>query len=93
VAVRGRAKAAWQEITSAGLGQARDARPESRSATATCFVVNDLIDAIETGPPARSCSRADGRAALEMVLAVYESHRLEHARRPAAQDPRTTRWR
>src|SRR5262245_46267438 len=71
----GRTKAAWQEITSAGVG-----KPEPLDAKAldngNILIVNDLIEAIEKDRPPLD-SLADGRAALEMILAVYESHRLE----------------
>ncbi len=46
------------------------ARPEGQGIT----VVNDLIDAIENSRPPR-CSGADGRAALEVAIALRESHR------------------
>ncbi|MBX3010976.1 MAG: Gfo/Idh/MocA family oxidoreductase [Caldilineaceae bacterium] len=37
-------------------------------------IVDDLINAVETGQPPR-CSGEDGRAALEIALALRESHR------------------
>ena len=46
------------------------ARPEGQGIT----VVNDLIDAMENNRPPR-CSGADGRAALEVAIALRESHR------------------
>lgn len=71
----GRSKAPWQEITSAGIG-----KPETLDAKAiengNILIVNDLIEAIEKDRPPLD-SLHDGRAALEMILAVYESHRLE----------------
>jgi len=71
----GRSKARWQEITSNGVGQ-----PETIDLKAidngNILIVNDLIDAIENDRPPLD-SLADGRAALEMIMAVYESHRLE----------------
>jgi len=71
----GKSKAAWQEVTSNGVG-----RPETLTAkeidNGNIFIVNDLLDAIEKDR-APLDSLADGRAALEMILAVYESHRLE----------------
>jgi hypothetical protein len=39
------------------------------------LIALDLIRAIETNTKPRG-SMYDGRAALEMILAVYESHRL-----------------
>jgi len=38
------------------------------------IIIDDLIHAIETGQPPR-CSGEDGRAALEIALALRESHR------------------
>jgi predicted dehydrogenase len=71
----GRSKAPWREITSAGVG-----RPEPLNAreldNGNILIVNDLIEAIEKDRPPLD-SLHDGRAALEMILAVYESHRLE----------------
>ena len=73
----GQSKAAWQPITSAGVG-----KPEPLTAkeldNGNILIVNDLIDAIEKDR-APLDSLHDGRAALEMILAVYESHRLERA--------------
>ena len=73
----GKSKAAWQEITSAGVG-----KPESFDAktldNGNILIVDDLIEAVEKDRPPLD-SLHDGRAALEMILAVYESHRLERA--------------
>ena len=70
----GKSKVAWQEVTSAGLG-----KPETlKDTTATpgnVGIVKDLIDSIEKDKQPLG-SMYDGRAALEMILAVYESHRL-----------------
>ena len=46
------------------------ARPEGQGIT----VISDLIEAIENNRPAR-CSGSDGRAALEVAIALRESHR------------------
>jgi predicted dehydrogenase len=71
----GKSKAPWQEITSGGLG-----KPEAIDTkgldNGNILIVNDLIEAIEKDRPPLD-SIHDGRAALEMILAVYESHRLE----------------
>ena len=71
----GRAKARWVEITSAGLG-----KPEPLEDTGLHLgnvrIAKDLIRAIETDTQAKG-SLYDGRAALEMILSVYESHRLQ----------------
>jgi predicted dehydrogenase len=70
----GRSKARWKQVSSAGID-----KPETRSDRGQRFgnrlVALDLIGAIETDTQPK-CSMYDGRAALEMILAVYESHRL-----------------
>jgi predicted dehydrogenase len=71
----GKSKAPWQEITSAGIG-----KPEPLTAkevdNGNILIANNLIDAIEKDRPPLD-SIADGRAALEMILAIYESHRQD----------------
>lgn len=73
----GRSRAQWQEITSAGVG-----RPETLKdgglGQGNVWIVNDLIEAIEKDRQPKG-SIYDGRAALEMILAVYESQRLRAA--------------
>lgn len=69
----GKSKAAWQEITSAGVGQAEPLKAGD-VAVSNRWIVDDLLEAIEKDRPPLG-SIADGRAALEMILAVYESHR------------------
>jgi hypothetical protein len=71
--VFGTSKAKWQPITSAGVG-----RPEPLTdgglVQGNIWIFKDLMAAIEQDRrPLGSAS--DGRAALEMILAVYESHR------------------
>ena len=70
----GRSKARWKQITSAGIDQ-----PETQTDVGQAFgnrlIALDLIRAIETNTQPKG-SIYDGRAALEMILAVYESHRL-----------------
>lgn len=71
----GKSKAAWQEITSNGVG-----KPETLSAkeieNGNIWIADDLIDAVEKDRQPLD-SLYDGRAALEMILAVYESHKLD----------------
>src|SRR5207247_7634559 len=73
----GRGKAAWQPITSAGLG-----RPETMKdgglGQGNVWIAGDLMQAIEKDRQPLG-SMYDGRAALEMILAVYESQRLRTA--------------
>jgi predicted dehydrogenase len=70
----GRSKARWMQITSAGID-----KPEKLSGPnlhiGNCLIARDLIQAIENNTQPKG-SMYDGRAALEMILAVYESHRL-----------------
>ncbi|MBI1914608.1 MAG: Gfo/Idh/MocA family oxidoreductase [Planctomycetes bacterium] len=70
----GRSKAAWQEITSAGLGLP-EPRKDAGLGLGNEWIARDLIEAIEKDRQPLG-SMYDGRAALEMILAVYESHRL-----------------
>ena len=71
----GRSKARWTQISSGGIG-----KPESRSernhSLGNRLIALDLIRAIETDTQPKG-SAYDGRAALEMILGVYESHRLK----------------
>jgi len=70
----GRSKAQWKRISSAGID-----RPESLNGPGLDYgnhlIALDLIKAIETDTQPKG-SIYDGRAALEMILATYESHRL-----------------
>jgi predicted dehydrogenase len=71
----GKSKAPWQEITSAGVGKAEPLDAKALD-NGNIIIVNDLIEAIEKDHPPLD-SLHDGRSALEMILAVYESYRLE----------------
>jgi len=70
----GRSKAQWKQISSVGVD-----KPETRSdrghRLGNRLIALDLIRAIETDTQPKG-SAYDGRAALEMILGVYESHRL-----------------
>jgi predicted dehydrogenase len=71
----GRSKKPWVEITSAGVGKPEPLR-DGGLGMGNVLIARDLIAAIEEDRPPRG-SVYDGRAALEMILATYESHRLE----------------
>jgi predicted dehydrogenase len=71
----GKSKVAWQEVTSNGVGKPESLDPKQIE-NGNVWIANDLLDAVEQDRPPLD-SLADGRAALEMVLAVYESHRLD----------------
>ncbi len=70
----GRSKATWKKITSAGID-----KPETLTGPnlhiGNCLIASDLIQSIEKNTQPMG-SMYDGRAALEMILAVYESYRL-----------------
>ena len=73
----GRSKARWRRISSAGID-----KPESLKYPGLDYgnhlIALDLIRAIETDTQPKG-GMYDGRAALEMILAIYESHRLNAA--------------
>jgi predicted dehydrogenase len=70
----GRSRAPWQEVSSAGLGKPETLKDTSLRA-GNVRIARDLIEAIERDRQPLG-SIYDGRAALEMILAVYEAHRL-----------------
>jgi len=71
----GRSKAHWQQITSAGLGKPEPIKDVESIHRGNRLIALDLIRAIETNSQPKG-SMYDGRGALEMIMAVYESHRL-----------------
>jgi predicted dehydrogenase len=71
----GKTKAAWQEITSNGIGKPETLKDGGLD-MANLLIVKDLIDAVEKDRQPLG-SMYDGRAALEMILAVYESWRVK----------------
>ena len=71
----GRGKAAWQEVSSNGVGKPETMK-DSGLGLGNQWIARDLIEAIEKDRQPLG-SMYDGRAALEMILAVYESFRLD----------------
>jgi predicted dehydrogenase len=71
----GQSKAQWQELTSAGLGKPEPLK-DGGLGQGNLWIAHDLIEAIEKDRQPLG-SVYDGRAALEMILAVYEAHRLK----------------
>ncbi|GIW79766.1 MAG: hypothetical protein KatS3mg105_1573 [Gemmatales bacterium] len=69
----GKSKVNWQPITSAGLNKPEPLKDNSL-VQGNIWIVQDLMKAIEEDRQPKG-SMYDGRAALEMILAVYESHR------------------
>jgi hypothetical protein len=70
----GRSKVAWQEVTSAGLGKPEPLK-DGGLGLGNLWIARDLIEAIQMDRQPLG-SMYDGRAALEMILAVYESYRV-----------------
>ena len=71
----GTGKPGWQPITSAGIGRPEPLK-DTRVETGNRYIVDDLIEAIEKDRPPLG-SIHDGRSALEMIMAVYESHQTQ----------------
>ncbi len=71
----GRSGAEWIPITSAGLG-APEPLADGGLHMGNVLIAKDLIASIEDGRRPRG-SVYDGRAALEMILATYASHRAD----------------
>jgi predicted dehydrogenase len=70
----GRSKKPWVPITSEGVDKPEPLKDGGLN-MGNVLIVQDLIEAIEQDRQPRG-SVYDGRAALEMILATYESHRL-----------------
>ncbi len=73
----GLGNAKWQEVTSNGLGKPETLKNGGLN-QGNVWIAKDLMDAIEHDRQPRG-SGYDGRAALEMVLAVYESYRQQRS--------------
>ena len=71
----GRTKAKWKRISSNGVDK-DETLSNSGHHFGNRLIALDLIKAIETNTQPKG-SIHDGRAALEMILATYESHRLK----------------
>jgi len=84
----GKTGAAWHTLSSAGI-DAPEPLPDNTHHLANTLIARDLIGAVEQGREPEGSAR-DGRAALEMILAAYESRRqgkavalpLENRRHP-----------
>ncbi|HUT45557.1 MAG TPA: Gfo/Idh/MocA family oxidoreductase [Sedimentisphaerales bacterium] len=70
----GRSKTRWKRISSAGIDKPELLKDPGHH-YGNRLIALDLIRAIETGTQPKG-GMYDGRAALEMILAIYESHRL-----------------
>jgi predicted dehydrogenase len=70
----GRSGSKWVPITSAGIGKP-EPRTDGTYEGGHIAAITDLIDAIETQRDTR-CTARDATAIVEMIAAVFESHRL-----------------
>ena len=70
----GRSGSKWEKITSAGIGQP-EPRTDGTYEGGHVAAITDLIDAIEKDRETK-CSARDCTAIVEMIAAVFESHRL-----------------
>jgi hypothetical protein len=70
----GRSSKSWEPITSEGIG-----KPESRTDGSYegghIAAINDLLQCIQDDRPTK-CSAEDCRAITEMIVGVFESHRV-----------------
>jgi predicted dehydrogenase len=69
----GRSRANWQEITSAGIGK-EETLKDGGLGQGNVWIVRDLMEAVERDRQPNG-SIYDGRAALEMIMGVYDSQR------------------
>ena len=70
---------AWVPITSAGPGQPEPIADCKDQVSSHLLAARDLLAAIREDR-APLCSAADGRTVVEMIMAVFESHRLNGQR-------------
>jgi len=70
---------AWVPISSAGAGQPEPIAEVKEQVSSHLLPARDLIAAMREDR-APLCSAADGRAVVEMIMAVFESHRLNGQR-------------
>lgn len=70
----GRSGAKWETITSAGIGKP-EPRTDGSYEGGHVAAITDLIDAIENNRETK-CSPRDCTAIIEMIAAVFESHRV-----------------
>ena len=70
----GRTGKNWEPVSSAGIG-VPEPRTDGDYQGGHIAAITDLIGAVENERPTR-CSAEDCRAIIEMIAAVYESHRL-----------------
>jgi predicted dehydrogenase len=70
----GRSGKSWEPITSAGVGKP-EPRTDGTYEGGHVAAINDLIDSVKHNRPTK-CSAEDCRSIIEMIAAVFESHRV-----------------
>lgn len=70
----GRTGKQWETITSAGIGKP-EPRTDGNYEGGHIAAIRDLVQAIEHHRPTR-CGAEDSRAIVEMIAAIFESHRV-----------------
>jgi predicted dehydrogenase len=70
----GRSGKSWVPITSAGVGKP-ETRTDGSYEGGHIAAINDLIDSVKHNRPTK-CSAEDCRSIIEMISAVFESHRV-----------------
>ena len=70
----GRTKAQWQPVTSAGVNRPEPLKDGGLDG-GNVLAVKDLLAAIENDRDPE-CSVYEGRVTIEMIAAVFESHRI-----------------
>jgi predicted dehydrogenase len=70
----GRTGRSWELITSNGIGQP-ETRTDGDYQGGHVAAITDLLEAVQQDRPTL-CSAEDGRAIVEMIAAVFESHRV-----------------
>ena len=70
----GRSGKSWEPITSAGVGKP-EPRTDGTYEGGHVAAINDLIDSVKSNRPTK-CSAEDCRSIIEMIAAVFESHRV-----------------
>lgn len=71
----GRSGKSWESITSAGISKP-ESRPDGNYEGGHIAAITDLIESIEQQRATR-CSAEDCRGIVEMIAAIFESHRLD----------------
>ena len=70
----GRTGKTWEPITSAGVGKL-ETRTDGSYEGGHIAAINDLLESVKRDRPTK-CSADHCRAIVEMIAAVFESHRI-----------------